>query len=82
MHGSVSSSVRRAPAVHGAGRRPRGVWEEAIPEDVRSKLRSYGFQLRDEPFERGNSQGIPVRDDGSYVGVADARRSEGVEGPE
>ena len=61
---------------------PEVYWEEAIPQDVRSKLRSYGFQLRDDPYELGNSQGILVRDDGTYVGVADARRSGGVEGPE
>jgi gamma-glutamyltranspeptidase/glutathione hydrolase len=60
---------------------PTVYWEEAVPEEARTRLRDLGHELNDEPSALGNAQAIVVRD-GEYVGAADFRREGAVGGPD
>ncbi len=56
------------------------LYEPGVPDDVRGRLRDYGFQLTERPTDLGNAQAIRVTEDGRYVGVADGRRDGAVVG--
>ncbi|SFK63566.1 gamma-glutamyltranspeptidase / glutathione hydrolase [Halogranum rubrum] len=60
---------------------PEIIWEQGVPEAVRTELTDAGFEFAEEPAQLGNVQAILVDpESGEYLGAADARRDGSVVG--